>query len=182
MKHDMTGSIRTRITVTMLAAACMLWMESGQGLYAQTGGSDAAESSRSMACSAAVVAGEWAYTETGSVFPSSTAVPFAAVARYSLNAGGNLVGIATSSSGGTVANVTLKGTGTVNADCTGTLTVGVYASGSLVRTATFDVVYVEGAREARAIIASLVLANGTIVPSVLTVDAKKVSECPENER
>ena len=180
MKYDITGSIRTRMKVTMLAAACMLWMGSAQGLHAQT--EDAAESSRSMACSAALVAGEWAYTETGSVFPSSVAVPFAAVARYSLNAGGNLVGIATSSSGGTVSNVTLKGTGTVNADCTGTLTVGVYASGSLVRTATFDVVYVAGAREARAIIASLVLANGTIVPSVLTVDAKKVFECPENER
>jgi hypothetical protein len=182
MKNDITGSIRTRMTVAMLAAAGMLWMGPAHGLYAQTGRSDAGESSRSMACSAAVVAGEWAYTETGSVFPSSVAVPFAAVARYSLNAGGDLVGIATSSSGGTVANVTLKGTGTVNADCTGTLTVGVYASGSLVRTATFDVAYVARAREARAIIASLVLANGTIVPSVLTVDAKKVFECPENER
>jgi hypothetical protein len=178
MKYDRTGSIRTRMTVTMLAAAGMLWMGSAQGLYAQTGRSDAA----SMTCSAAVVAGEWAYTETGSVFPASVAVPFAAVARYSLNAGGDLVGIATSSSGGAVANVTLKGTGTVNADCTGTLTVGVYASGTLVRTATFDVVYVDGGRGARAIIASLVLANGTIVPSVLTVDARKVSECSEKER
>jgi hypothetical protein len=44
------------------------------------------------------------------------------------------------------------------------------------------VVYVAGGREARAIIASLVLANGTVVPSVLTVDAKKVFECPQNER
>ena len=92
MKYDMTGSIRTRMTVAMLATAGMLWMGSAQGLYAQTGRSDAGESSRSMACSAAVVAGEWAYTETGSVMPASVAVPFAAVARYSLNAGGNLVG------------------------------------------------------------------------------------------
>jgi hypothetical protein len=114
--------------------------------------------------------------------PSSVAVPFAAIARYTVDAGGNLSGTATSSSGGTVANVTLKGTGTVNADCTGTLTVGIYASGSLVRTATFDVVYVDGTREARAIIASLVLGNGTIVPSVLTVDAKKIFESRENER
>jgi hypothetical protein len=182
MKYDMTGSICTRTRVAMLAAAGMLWMGSTQGLNAQTGRSDAAEASHSMTCSAAAVAGEWAYTETGSVFPSGVAVPFAAVAKYTLDAGGNLLGTATSSSGGTVANVTLKGTGTVNADCTGTLTVGVYSSGSLVRTATFDVVYVGETREARAIIASLVLANGTIVPSVLTVDAKKVFECPENER
>ena len=149
MKYDRTGSIGTRTRVTMLVTAGMLWMGSTQGLYAQT--SDAGESSRSMTCSAAAVAGEWAYTESGSVMPSSVAVPFAAVARYTLDAGGNLSGTATSSSGGTVANVTLKGTGTVNADCTGTLTVGVYASGSLVRTATFDVVYVDGTREARPI-------------------------------
>jgi hypothetical protein len=182
MKYDVTGSICTRTKVAILAAVGMLWIGSTQGLNAQTDRSDAAEASRSMACSAAAVAGAWAYTETGSVFPSSVAVPFAAVARYTLDAGGNLSGTATSSSGGTVSNVTLEGTGTVNADCAGTLTVGVYSSGTLVRTATFDVVYVGGSREARAIIASLVLANGTIVPSVLTVDAKKIFECQENER
>src|SRR5277367_3363064 len=175
MKNDVTGLIRTRMTVAMLATVGMLWMGSTQGLLAQTGRSDAGESSRSMACSAAVVAGEWAYTETGSVFPASVAVPFAAVARYSLNAGGDLVGIATSSSGGTVANVTLKGTGTVNSDCTGTLTVGVYASGTLVRTATFSIVYVDKAREGRAIVTSLVLASGATVPAVLTANAKKLS-------
>jgi hypothetical protein len=164
-----------------MLAMGMLWMGSTQGLYAQAERSDGGESSRSKACSATAVAGEWAYTETGSVIPASVAIPFAAVARYTLDAGGDLSGTATSS-GGTVANVTLKGTGTVNPDCTGTLTVGVYASGNLVRTATFDVVYVDGSREARAIIASLVLANGTIVPSVLTVDAKKVFERPQNER
>jgi hypothetical protein len=181
MEHAITRLIRTRPTVAMLAMG-MLWMGSTQGLYAQTERSDGGESSRSKACSVTAVAGEWAYTEIGSVIPASAAIPFAAVARYTLDAGGDLSGIATSSSGGTVANVTLKGTGTVNPDCTGTLTVGVYASGNLVRTATFDVVYVDGSREARAIIASLVLANGTIVPSVLTVDAKKVFERPQNER
>jgi hypothetical protein len=181
MKNVITRLIRTRPTVAMLAMG-MLWMGSTQGLYAQTERSDWGESSRSTACSVTAVAGEWAYTEIGSVIPASVAIPFAAVARYTLDAGGDLSGTATSSSGGTVANVTLKGTGTVNPDCTGTLTVGVYASGNLVRTATFDVVYVDGSREARAIIASLVLANGTIVPSVLTVDAKKVFERPQNER
>jgi hypothetical protein len=165
-----------------MLAMGMLWMGSTQGLYAQTERPDRGESSPSKACSVTAVAGEWAYTETGSVIPVGVAIPFAAVARYTLDAGGDLSGTATSSSGGTVANVTLKGTGTVNPDCTGTLTVGVYASGNLVRTATFDVVYVDGSREARAIIASLVLANGTIVPSVLTVDAKKVFERPQNER
>jgi hypothetical protein len=84
--------------------------------------------------------------------------------------------------GGAVSNVTLKGTFTVNPDCTGTLTVGVYASGNLVRTASFDVVYVDGARGARGIVTSLVLVNGTIVPSVLTIDAEKVFKGPLHER
>jgi hypothetical protein len=120
------------------------------------------------------VAGDWAYTETGVVIPATVDVPFSAVARYTLDTEGNLEGSATSSSGGTVSNVTLKGTGTVNPDCTSTLTVGVYSSGTLIRTITFDVVYIDNARGARALVTSLVLANGTPVPAVLTIDARKI--------
>jgi len=36
------------------------------------------------------------------------------------------------------------------------------------------VVYVDNARGARALVTSLVLANGTIVPAVLTIDAQKI--------
>ncbi|MDX6461334.1 MAG: hypothetical protein QOE55_5031 [Acidobacteriaceae bacterium] len=182
MKNAITGSNRICTTVAMLAMAAMLWVGSTQRGNAQTGRADAEDSSRSVPCSAAAVAGDWAYTETGAVFPTGVAVPFAAVARYTLEADGNLSGTATSSSGGTIANVTLKGTFTVNPDCTGTLTVGVYASGNLVRTASFDVVYVDGARGARGIVTSLVLVNGTIVPSVLTIDAEKVFKGPLHER
>jgi hypothetical protein len=182
MKYDMTGSNRTRTTVATLAVVVVLWMGSAQRMQAQTGASDAGDSSRNAACSPAAVAGDWAYTETGWVIPGTVAVPFAAVARYALDADGNLSGTATSSSGGTTANVTLKGTSTVDRDCTGTLTVGVYAQGNLVRTATFDVVYVNNGREARAIVVSLVLANGNLVPSVLTIDAKKLFQGSLHER
>jgi hypothetical protein len=182
MKYVMTGSNRTRTTVATLALMAMVCVGSAQRVQAQAGPLDEQRASRGATCSAAAVAGDWAYTETGWVIPATGSVPFSAVARYTLDREGNLSGTATSSSGGTVANVTLTGTSTVDRDCTGTLTVGVYAQGTLVRTATFDVVYVDGTREARAIIASLVLANGTIVPSVLTVDAKKVFERRLNER
>jgi hypothetical protein len=181
MRYDMTGSNRTRATVATLAVVVMLWMGSAQRMQAQTGASGAGDSSRNAACSAVAVAGDWAYTETGWVIPGTVAVPFAAVARYTLDADGNLSGTATSSSGGTTANVTLKGTSTVDRDCTGTLTVGVYVQGNLVRTATFDVVYVNNGREARAIVVSLVLANGTLVPSVLTIDAKKLFQGSPHE-
>ena len=173
MRHSRTGSNRIRNTVAIMAAAGMLWMGSTQFAQAMTE-ANAGDSLHDGTCSNADVAGEWAYTETGAVIPATVAVPFAAVARYTLDGSGNLSGTATSSSGGTIANVTLRGTGTVNSDCTGTLIVGVYASGNLVRTATFDVVYVDNAREGRAIITSLVLANGTSVPAVLTANAKKL--------
>ena len=182
MKYSRTGSNRIGHMVAILAAMGMLWMGSTQFLPAQTVTTVAADSLGDRACSNAGVAGEWGYTETGTVIPTTGAVPFAAVARYTLDARGNLSGTATSSSGGTVATVTLKGIGTVNSDCTGTLTVGVYASGTLVRTVDFDLVYVDNAREGRAIVTSLVLADGTAVPAVLTVDAKKLSHGMRRER
>jgi hypothetical protein len=182
MKYARNATNRTCTRVVTLAVLAMLLLVSAQRVQAQTGASDAGDSSRNAACSAAVVAGDWAYTETGWVIPGTVAVPFAAVARYTLDADGNLLGTATSSSGGTTANVTLKGTSTVDRDCTGSLTVGVYAQGNLVRTASFDIVYINNGREARAIVVSLVLANGTLVPSVLTIDAKKVLQGSLHER
>jgi hypothetical protein len=174
MKYAMSGTNRTCTTVVTMAALAILWFASAPQAHAQTAAADEGALSRNASCSAASVAGDWAYTETGWVIPGTVNVPFAAVARYTLDAEGNLSGTATSSSGGTTSNVTLKGTSTVEHDCTGTLTVGVYSQGSLVRTASFDIVYVSNGRKARAIIVSLVLANGTLVPSVLTVDATKI--------
>jgi hypothetical protein len=174
MRYSRTGSNRIGYTVAILAAVGLLWMGSTHFLPAQTVTTVAAGSLGDGTCSNAGVAGEWGYTETGTVIPTTGAVPFAAVARYTLDADGNLSGTATSSSGGSTANVTLKGTGTVNSDCIGTLTVGVYESGNLLRTAAFAFVYVDDAREGRAIVTSLVLADGASVPAVLTVDAKKL--------
>ncbi len=126
-------------------------------------------------CSNAGVAGSWSYVETGNVYPAGAAVPFSAVASYTLDDSGNLSGSAVSSSGGTVSSVTLQGTGTVNSDCTSMLTVGVYSQGNFVRTVTFAIVYVNRGSEGLGLVTSLVLANGTTVPAVLTIDAKKVN-------
>jgi hypothetical protein len=162
---------RIRNTVVMLAAAGMLSMGATQLVQAQTAAGD---SWRNGACSNADVAGAWGWTETGTVIPSTGAVPFAFVARYTLDADGNLSGTATGNSDGSISNVTLKGTGTVNSDCTSTLTVGIYESGTLLRTATVVFVYVDNAQEGRGIVTSIVLAAGTNVPSVLTINARKL--------
>ena len=163
----MIGFNRTCCKATILVAACMLWIGFTNFLHAQ-------QATVGKTCSNASVAGDWTYTETGTVIPATGATPFAAVATYTIDSKGNLIGTATSSSGGTVSNVSLEGSATVNSDCTGTLTVGVYASGALVRTAHFEIVYVNNSRAARAIITSLILANGTSVPAVLTADAQRI--------
>ena len=174
MKHSRMSSNRIRKMAAVLVAAGMLWMGSAQCLQAET---DEHET-----CSNAAAAGAWAYTETGTVAPASGTVPFAAVARYTLDETGNLVGTATSNSGGSVSNVTLIGKGRVNADCTSTLIVGVYAAGSLVRTATFALVYDDNEQAARALVTSLVLASGVNVPEVLSVDARKLFDESRRER
>lgn len=143
-------------------------------LVAQTTSNDRDSAARERTCSNAGVAGEWGYVETGNVYPATVAVPFSAVARYTLDEAGNMSGTAVSSSGGTVSSVTLQGVGTVNSDCTGTLKFEVYAGGVFLRTVSVTVVYGNNEREGLGLITSLVLANGTSVPAVLTIDAKKL--------
>jgi hypothetical protein len=62
----------------------------------------------------------------------------------------------------------------VNPDCTGTDTIQVFQDGTLVRTTTLHVVYDDNAREARAIFTSLLLPNGASLPSILTIEARKI--------
>jgi hypothetical protein len=125
-------------------------------------------------CSNARVAGEWGYSETGTFYLPTGAVPYASVGSYTLDAEGNLSGARTASAGGTIVNATIKGTATVNSDCTGTETLSFYdASGKLTGTAVKALVYVDGAREVRKIVTSVALPNGTSLGAVLTTNAKK---------
>jgi hypothetical protein len=78
--------------------------------------------------------------------------------------------------GGRVSKETFTGTGTVNSDCTGTATFSVYdeSGTTLLRTATFSVVFVDNGREEREIATSLVLEpTGTRVLAVITGSAKR---------
>lgn len=63
----------------------------------------------------------------------------------------------------------------MNADCTATYRVDVYdGAGNLLRTAVLAGVFVDNATELRAMFASLVLPNGASLPTVITVNAKKL--------
>ena len=125
-------------------------------------------------CSTPGLAGEWGYTSTGAfIFPTG-AVPFALVGRVTFDAAGNFSGAQNSSTGGQVGQDTIKGTTTVNPDCTGTLNVNVYnQSGTLLSTSVLAFVIVDNGREIGGIFTSQTLANGTNGPTVATFNAKR---------
>jgi hypothetical protein len=122
-------------------------------------------------CSNASVAGKWTFTTSGSI-PSIG--PVAAVGSYVADRSGNLQGSQTRSLNGDIAAETFTGTSTVNPDCTGTDVIQVFISGVLVRTSTLNLVYDVDGPKARAIFTSLVLPDGTSLPTVLTIDATRM--------
>jgi hypothetical protein len=126
-------------------------------------------------CSAAMVAGTWGYTLTGSLIPPTGAVPYASVGQFTVDMFGNVSGERTVSANGTIVPSTIKGTATVNSDCTGTLTEGFYdQTGKLLGNSVKAVVYTDNGREARAIVTSVLQPNGASVPAVLTMSARKL--------
>jgi hypothetical protein len=121
-------------------------------------------------CSTAGVAGSYGFTITGTL----GAVPLAAAGKILLKADGSLLGTEARSVGGEFADETLTGTYTVNSDCTGTLTGEIFESGKLVRTSVFSIIFDDNMKEVRAVQKSLTLPNGTTLPAVITVEAKRM--------
>lgn len=81
-----------------------------------------------QSCSLARAAGNYGFTDGVTVVGIG---PRTAVGTFTLYSDGNLRnGVATSSLNGTIANESFSGTYTVNPDCTGTISVEVFASGT----------------------------------------------------
>ena len=138
-------------------------------------GQDALRRPEAPTCTMAGRAGEYGLTWAGTMFLSTGAVPAAAVGRITFDDAGYVSGTQTVSKGGTVSQLTMKGTYTVNPDCTGTITVSIYdQSGTLTSKATWATVSVDNMTEAHATMTSMVAANGTIVPVAITSNAKKL--------
>jgi hypothetical protein len=138
-------------------------------------GVGAAEDGR--ACSLHRVAGEWGYTATGTLILPTGPSLLATVGKYTIDAEGHVSATQTTSKGGNIFEETVKGTLTVNSDCTGTLTASVYdpSGTTLDRTAVWAVVFVDNEREFRAIMKSVALEPGsTSTPPIATEDAKKL--------
>ncbi len=126
-------------------------------------------------CSVTSLLGDWGYTETGTIILPTGPVPMAIVGRVTSDAGSNLSGTQTSSLGGQVSLEKMNGTFTLNRDCSGIMTVGIYnESGTLLRTAVLSFVIDDHARELRAIVTSLVAEpTHTSLPTVITMNARK---------
>lgn len=133
-----------------------------------------APAAHAATCTLASVAGNWGYTYTGTLLLPSGPVPAAAVGRYALDLDGNISGTQTRTVAGAAAQEVLKGSATVNSDCTGIATIGIYdQSGNLLRTGVLAEVFVNNGKQDRAIFESLVLPDGTNVPVVITAEANK---------
>jgi hypothetical protein len=122
-------------------------------------------------CSQATVTGNYGYTANGSLIGIG---PVAATGISKFDGHGKVSGSQTRSVNGDIAEETFQGTYSVNADCTVTEVIQVYESGQLVRTSTLQGVIEDNGRSASAIFSKIELPDGTVLPSVLTLDAKRL--------
>jgi len=125
-------------------------------------------------CSQASAAGYWAYTYTGTVYVPDAA-PIAAVGHFHQDTKGNVRGGQTHTLAGQTELEDISATATVNGNCTGSATINVYLAGVLLRTTTVDVAYDRDGNHVRMIFTSLILADGTVLPVVATLDGNRVS-------
>ena len=138
--------MNTNILKTSIAAAGMLIMFAGLASAQE-------QSDKVKECSIATLHGSFGYTSTGTLLdsyvPAPYAGPFAEVGRQTFDGKGNTNATATVSSNGNILQqATIQGTYTVNADCTGSMTLYVVQFQSTVHA---DFVIDRDAAEIRAI-------------------------------
>ena len=127
----------------------------------------------SRACSTETVAGNWAFTDTGTVVGIG---PRAAVGIFTLDTEGNLQnGLATSSLNGSVAGETFSGTYTVNSNCTGTINVEIFdaSSGAEIFAVALNIAFDDRMRELRGLFKSVVTPNGVSLPTTIALSGRK---------
>ena len=84
---------------------------------------------------------------TGPNSARTATVPYAQLGKLVSDGNGNLTGTATESAGGVILHLTLTGTYTVNADCTGTQTLTITPQGSASFVSTSAIELVDGGQQ-----------------------------------
>jgi hypothetical protein len=125
-------------------------------------------------CSNAAMAGNWAYTYSGTIFTPAGPLPAASVGHFHLDAAGNVNGSQSRTVAGQFGAEDIAGTISVNSDCSASATINVLVDGQLQRTAELALIFDSSGNHLRAIFQSLTLPGGTNVPVVLTIDANRV--------
>jgi len=122
-------------------------------------------------CSLARSAGHWSLTDNGTVVGIG---PRTAVGVFTLDGNGNLLnGVAASSLNGSVASETFSGTYTVNPNCSGSFDVKIYSGGVELFELTAFLAFDDDMKEMRAVFTSIVAPDGTSLPSVISLEARK---------
>lgn len=122
-------------------------------------------------CSLGRAAGNWAFTDSGTVVGIG---PRVAVGILTLDSAGNVSnGSATSSLNGATASETFSGTYTVNSDCTGTISVTIFSGGVELFVITGNSAFDNNMQHIRAIFTSVTETNGTVLATVIGLDGNK---------
>lgn len=131
-----------------VAGLLAMSMFCAQGLFAEQ-----QESTKVKGCSKASLQGSFGYSSVGTLLdsyvPPPYAGPFGEVGRQTFDGKGHTEAAASTSSNGNYAKVTVEGTYTVNADCTGAMTLNVSPFDSIVHA---DFVLSDDGAEIRAIV------------------------------
>jgi hypothetical protein len=124
------------------------------------------------ACSLALTAGKWAFSNFGTVVGVG---PRVAEGVFTLDAAGNILnGKFTQSLNGSITRGTFSGAYTVNSDCTGTFSFDVFdESGAEIFTGSADIAFDDNVRQFRFIFTSAALPDGTPLPTAIVGDARK---------
>ena len=97
----------------------------------------------------------------------------AAVGTFTADEKGNFTGTEARSVGGAYADETITGNWTASSNCTGTFNAKIYESGQLVRISVASMVVDDDSKEFHLVQKSLTLPDGTNVPVVITLEARK---------
>jgi hypothetical protein len=125
-------------------------------------------------CSGASVAGEWAYTYTGTIFTLNGPLPLASLGHFTQDHDGSVAGSQNRSVAGQSGVEDIAGVVSVNKDCTASARIDVLVNGVKQRTAQLALVYDNNGKHVRMIFQSLTLPDGTNVPVVITVDGNRI--------
>jgi hypothetical protein len=130
---------------------------------------------RANQCTQSDAAGRWGFTLNGWLILPTGAVPAAAVGLAHIDVKGTVTGTEARNVGGEYADETLSGSLTINSDCTGSLTVNFSEGGQPVRTSVLSIVLDDDKKEIRMVQKSLTLPNGSVLPVVITVEARRIA-------